>query len=130
LVYLYSKDSYLPSDIEAQVKNTVPKLGLSPLPGRPSLPPLSLDNLDILNQYGSSGTNVYLTSKNDVSKDPAWLNGIAPNKNGIIESAKTCVVIIADKGNGVLDAFFVMFWAFNWGGNVLGHNLGTMLEFV
>ena len=89
------------------------------------LPPLTLDNLDVLNRYGNNGTDVYLTAKDDVSKVPAWINGITPDSNGVVHNGKTCVVIVADKGNGIVDAFFVMFWAFNWGGRVLGETLGT-----
>jgi hypothetical protein len=96
------------------------------LPSNLILPPLTLNNLDVLNQFGTNGSNVYLTSKDDVSKDPVWLRGIVPEKSGRVTNAKTCVVIIADKGNGVVDAFFIMFWAFNWGGIFNGENLGKI----
>lgn len=125
MIYLYSTDPYLPSDIGEQLKNTVPKIGLLPLPDNANLPPLTLDNLSILNNFGGGGKNVYLTSK-DVSKSPAWLYGITPDSDGVVPNAKTCVVITVDKGNGILDAFFVMFWAYNWGGTVLGQNLGKL----
>ena len=124
MIYLHSKDQCLPSDISEQLKHTVPKIGLSPLPNDANLPLLTLDNLSILNKFGKGGENVYLTSKDDISKLPPWMFGIAPDSNGVVPNAKTCVVITADRGNGTLDAFFIMFWAYNWGGNVLGQNLG------
>jgi hypothetical protein len=38
---------------------------------------------------------------------------------------KTGVIIIVDKGNGIVDVFYFIFFAFNWGGIVLGKQLGT-----
>jgi len=126
LVYLHSQDNSLPSDIGAQLQHTVPKIGLNSLPSNATLPPLTLDNLQVLNQYGTAGSNVYMTSKDDASKFPQvpWLNGVAPDADGKVPDAKTCAVIVVDKGNGMVDAFYVMFWAFNWGGMTLGQNLG------
>lgn len=72
-----------------------------------------------------NGDDVYLTSIADVTTNPAWLNGIQPDANGGTGNDKTCAVIIVDKGNGVIDAFYMYFWAFNWGGVVLGAQLGT-----
>lgn len=124
-MYLDSKDPYLPSDISEQVINTTPNLELNPLPAGASLPsPLTLDNLDQLNAFGTNGTNVYLTSKNDITKNPAWLRGLEPDVNGKT-AGKTCAIIVADKGNGRVDAFYMYFYAFNWGGVVFEKNVGN-----
>jgi hypothetical protein len=87
--------------------------------------PLTLDNLDELNALGQNGTDIDLTSKDDISKNPAWIKGVVPDANGKTNGATSCVVIVADKGNGTIDAFYMYFYAFNWGGVVLGKNLGN-----
>jgi hypothetical protein len=71
-----------------------------------------------------NGGDVYLTSIADVTTNPAWLNGIPPDANGGTGNEKTSAIIIVDKGNGVIDVFYMYFWAFNWGGVVLGNQLG------
>lgn len=70
---------------------------------------------------------MYLTSIADVTTNPAWLNGIQTDLNGGTGDKKTCAIVVVDKGNGVVDAFFFYFWAFNWGGVVLGNQLGASL---
>jgi hypothetical protein len=124
LVYIYSKERYMPSDISAQLAHTIPKVKSAPLPTNASIPTLTLENLHELNRFGNGGVDIYLTSKDDVTENPAWLDGIKPGPDGKIPNAKTCTVIVADKGNGTVDAFYIYFYAFNWGGVVLGDNLG------
>lgn len=63
---------------------------------------------------------MYLTSFEDVTKDPAWLKGL----NAEAEGKKTGVIIVVDKGSGVVDVFYFYFFAFNWGGVVLEKQLG------
>jgi hypothetical protein len=53
-------------------------------------------------------------------KNPVWLHRAAPVKSRRVLDAMPCVVIIAEKGNGMVDAF-LMFWAC---GIVNGENLG------
>lgn len=113
----------MPSDIGAQITNSRPKLEFADLAGVPS--PLNLDKLDELNKFGNKGMNVYLTSNDDVSQDPQWIKGVNPNADGKTEGAKSCAVIVVDKGNGTVDAFYMYFYAFNFGGIVLGKNLGN-----
>jgi hypothetical protein len=114
----------LPSDIGAQLANTTPKIHLSPLPANASLPALTLDNLNLLNQFGNGGVDVFLTSNQDVSKNPKFMFGATPDANGRIANAKTTAVIVVDKGNGITDVFYIIFWAFNWGQPVLGQLMG------
>ncbi|KAF2452432.1 hypothetical protein BDY21DRAFT_172151 [Lineolata rhizophorae] len=123
LVWLDDRDVYRPSDIAAQVDHTTPKVDRNPISGYPQ--PLTLSNLDALNSYGDGGENVYLTSNDDVTTVPDWLTGAQPNAEGETEGAKTAVVITVDHGGGKLDAFYMYFWAFNWGGTVLDINLGN-----
>ncbi|KAF2397527.1 hypothetical protein EJ06DRAFT_533129 [Trichodelitschia bisporula] len=137
LVYLHSDDIYGPSDIGAQLTNTTPKVNFNALPDlKPD--PYNLDTMDRMNEAGTNGTNVYLTSNDDISKTPNWLKGVTPNVDGLTKDATTCTVIVVEKGNGTVDAFYMYFYAFNWGGIVLGKNLGnhvgdwehTMVRFV
>ena len=126
LVYLYSKEAYLPSDIGTQLAHTVPCDGATPLPSAQIPQTLTLSNLDQLNAFAGQGTNVFLKSKVDITTHPLWLRGILPDKAGRVPGAKTCCVIVADKGNGMVDAFWMFFYAYNYGGVVLDMNLGIL----
>lgn len=69
---------------------------------------------------------MYLTSNTDPATNPKWLEGIAPAANGEVGNGeeKTSVIVVVDKGKGVVDVFYFYFYAFNWGGVVLGKQLG------
>ena len=74
------------------------------------------------------GSDVWLTSNDDVTKDPTWIKGTKPNGQGKTEGATTAAIIVNDKGDGNVDAFYMYFYAYNDGGNVLGWsqlNFGT-----
>jgi len=107
--------------------------------------PLSLDNLAQLdaipgNCSHSSFDNcdVYLTSKSNVSTNPAWLYGTPPAHDYSTPSATSSATIVYDHGDGTVDAFYMYFYAFNYGDVVLGQLLGnhvgdwehTMIRFV
>jgi hypothetical protein len=112
VVYLHSSEQYYPSDIQAQLSNSVPKVNYVDVSGAPA--PLDL------NSVNSLGGDVYITSKDDVTKDPQWIKGVKPNGEGKTEGAVTAAVIVTDKGDGNVDAFYMYFYAYNYGGNVLG----------
>ncbi|KAF2202175.1 hypothetical protein GQ43DRAFT_6208 [Delitschia confertaspora ATCC 74209] len=112
LSYLFSGEKYFPSDIGAQLSNTVPQVNYAAVPNSPN--PLDLNNLNSL------GADVYLTSKDDITKNPAWLTGVKPDASGKTNDAVSAAVIVNDKGNGVVDAFYMYFFAYDWGGTVLG----------
>lgn len=116
LVWLHSQETYFPSDIGAQLKHTSPEINFSKFPNPPN--PLTLSNLDRLNT--PDGANTYLTSNDDVTTNPAWLNGVKPDSTGKSGNAVSCAIITNDRGNGELDAFYMYFYAYNWGGVVLG----------
>ena len=63
---------------------------------------------------------MYLTSKDDVTKNPTWILGVKPDASGKTNGAVTATIIVNDKGNGNVDAFYMYFYANNWGGTVLG----------
>jgi hypothetical protein len=91
----------------------------------PPLLPQALDTLDDFNTIPNSngGKDIYLTSNDDITANPKWIEGIKPNDKGEIVE-KTGVVVIVEKGDGVVDVFYFYFWGFNHGGRVLGRELG------
>ncbi|KAF2275968.1 uncharacterized protein EI97DRAFT_433902 [Westerdykella ornata] len=114
LIYLHSSEQYFPTDLSSFLANTVPKNpSFQPTPNAPS--PVTLNNV---NQLPS---DTYLTSKDEISENPAaaWLKGTKPDSNGKTQGAVPAAVIVADKGDGVVDAFYMFFYAYNYGGNVL-----------
>lgn len=107
LVWLHSQDPYQPSDIGQQLVHTTPMVDWKPVEEVPS--PLTLDNLDELNDHGN--TSVFLTSKEGIDADPqpAWLLGVTPDSNGQTRDAVSSVIITRDVGDGTLDAFYFYF---------------------
>ncbi|KAF2025635.1 hypothetical protein EK21DRAFT_76036 [Setomelanomma holmii] len=133
VVYLHSDETYFPTDLKVFLDNTTPRVNFNEVSG-PSKP-LTLDNV---NQMGN---DVYLTSNDDVTKDPEWIKGTKPDSSGRTNNAITAAVIVNDKGNGNVDAFYMYFYAYNYGGNVLswpalnfGNHVGdwehTMVRFA
>ncbi|KAI9674041.1 MAG: hypothetical protein M1829_003884 [Trizodia sp. TS-e1964] len=120
LVWLHSQESHFPSDLAAQLQHVEPRVDFNPVSGAPS--PLSLDNLDQLNKLG--GSAVFLTSLDDVTTNPGWLGGVQPNGNGKTEGIKSSVIIVNDRGNGRLDAFYFYFYAYNQGTKVFSLEFG------
>ncbi|PVH97835.1 hypothetical protein DM02DRAFT_65704 [Periconia macrospinosa] len=111
IVYLHSQDPYLPSDFQTHLTHTTPKVGFNAVSG-PS--PLTLDNLSQL------GSDVYLTSNDDVTTNPSWIKGVRPDSSGKTNDAITSAIIVNDKGSGNVDAFYFYFYTYNWGGLVAG----------
>lgn len=121
LVYLHSADAYRPSGICNQLANTRPERNFTVVEGGPS--PLTLDNLHDLNDF--DGEDVYLTSLDDVESDPAWLLGVAPDSDGKTGDEVTSAIIVNDHGGGLVDVFYMYFYAFNYGGDYFGLNIGN-----
>ncbi|KAB8236892.1 uncharacterized protein BDW43DRAFT_297914 [Aspergillus alliaceus] len=109
LVWLHSQDVYLPSDIGEQLLHTAPTVDWKPIEGASS--PVTLNNLDQLNNHGN--TSVYLTSKEGIDADPqpAWFGGVKPNAEGRTQNAVSSTIIVRDHGDGTLDAFYFYFYA-------------------
>ncbi|KAI8937932.1 hypothetical protein NX059_005615 [Plenodomus lindquistii] len=126
LLHLFTTDPYRPSSLSTHLSHTHPCIVLEPLNLSSSF---NLSNLDDLNkQGGEKGKDVYLTSNDDVSTNPAWLNGIDVDATEQNKEDKTSVIVIVDKGKGqegsVIDVFYFYFFSFNWGGVVLERQLG------
>nr|XP_036575296.1 vacuolar protein sorting-associated protein 62 [Colletotrichum truncatum]KAF6781849.1 vacuolar protein sorting-associated protein 62 [Colletotrichum truncatum] len=112
LVWLHSEDSYKPSDLLTHIRHTTPVLDGQPIH---DLPPLDLDNLEILNKYGE---DVALASNDDPTTYPPWFHGEAPDEDGRIHNATPCVVILVEKSKRDMDAFYFYFYSFNEGPNI------------
>ncbi|OQV03862.1 hypothetical protein CLAIMM_08848 [Cladophialophora immunda] len=119
VAYLDSTEIYFPSSIAGQATHTHPEDGSgNNIAGAPS--PLTLDNLNSLNNFASSGTNVYLTSDEGIEALPSWLRGVEPDSSGSTGSTIASLIITVSKPNNILDAFYFYFYAYNQGNWVLG----------
>jgi hypothetical protein len=128
-VYLDQNELYLPSDIGAQLNHTTPTINFTAIKNAPS--PLTLSNLDQLDSIANcttdniSGCPLYLTSNDNVTANPTWLYGVLPDPvTGAAVGTKSCAIIVTDHGDGIVDAFYMYFYAFNMGQTVLGQVLG------
>lgn len=117
LVHLYTEERYLPYDIKdyvahfyatysngSVIEGTEKDLDLEKLSELPNLP------------------DIYLTSRTDFSTDPYWVTGVK-NKPSLIDGEikdAPATLIIVDKGNGWVDAFWFYFYSFNLGPFVMG----------
>ena len=119
IVYLYSSDPYRPADISAQLVHTQPEINYAAI----SIGPLNLDNLNSsLTNY--TGSSIYLTSTDDITSNPSWLQGVTPNNSGETEGATSCAIIVNDHGAGLVDVFYMYFYAFDYGGEYFAHVIG------
>jgi len=130
MVYLDQNELYLPSDLQAHLDNTYPAFNYAVINDGPSS--FDLSNLDQLNTVGNCSVtdfdacSIYLTSKGNVTANPQWLYGVLPDpETHETQGVKSCAVIVNDRGSGIVDAFYMYFYAFNLGNTVYGQNLGN-----
>jgi len=124
LVFLDIGEEFYPSDMAAHVSNTHPTIDFTPVKDAPE--GLTLDNLNDLNDLG--GDKIYLTSTTLLTKLPNYLHGQKPDKKTLqTENAVSCVIAVANKDGGILDAFYIYFYTFNDGPTALGHKVGNHL---
>ena len=148
LVHLFSGEQFWPGDIAEHLFHVTPELNYTPVQGR--LQYSNLTNLDQLNSF-EHGQHVYLTSNDNVEDKPEWLAGEKniPDEfdydgsdddedDAKIESlAKTqkrpgggrssapAVLVVVDKGRGIVDAFWFFFYSYNLGNRVFNIRWGN-----
>lgn len=64
------------------------------------------------------GSEIYLTSRNNVGTNPTWLNGVKPDATGRTGTAASCAIIVnnhSSDSSGFIDVFYMYFYAFNYG---------------
>ena len=118
-----SGDTYFPSPIDGFLKYTTPKVNNVTVADAPS--PLTLSNLADLNSKG--GSKVALSSNDDFTKYPSWLTGNKPDSSHKTAGDPSAAIIINDKGSDTVIAFYMYFYNFNKGNDVLGTPAGNHL---
>ena len=121
VVWLDENETFFPGAISSQLVNTKPEVNFTAVSGAPS--PLTLDNLADLNADG--GSSVALSSIDDFTKYPAWLNGTKPASSGKVSGDPSAAIIVNDYGNGTVYAFYMYFYPFNYGNVVFGSPAGN-----
>jgi hypothetical protein len=123
-VFLDQGDTYFPSDLARHVSNTVPTLNFSTITDGSH--PLTLSNLDTLNAFGD--VNVSLASSPPLITLPSFISGQPPDGKTLqTKDAVSTVVVVIEKENEILDAFYLYFYSFNEGPYALGHRVGNHL---
>lgn len=117
MLWLESQETHFPSDIGAQLVHTQPKKNFAPVKA-PS--PLTLDNLGTTND-----PDVYLTSNDDITTKPLWLNGKKPDGSGNTNGAISSAIVVNNHGSGTTDVFYFYFYAYNEAPAVFGQEIGT-----
>ena len=146
-VHLYSGEQYWPCDIAKHLHHTTPYLNYTPAQAKSDH--VKLDNLDDLNKWGRY---VYLTSNDNVEEQPEWLLGesnipesrpqcqhdatairdandddppIACGQKKKGYSDAPAILIVVEKDDGVVDAFWFFFYSFNKGNKVFNVRFGN-----
>jgi len=124
IFHLHTNNRYRPSSIAEFLDHTRPQIERKDNDFLTTK--VTLDDLDRLKHLGTKGgADVYLTSFDDVTRQPQWLEGTTSmTPKGGTGKDLTGVTIVVNKGGGVVDVFYFCFFAFNWGGVVLEHQLG------
>lgn len=115
LVHLYTEETYLPYDIAKYVNHFILKDEYN----NTVATNITIDRLATFTKKNSS--NLFLTTLEDTN-DPEWLTGKSniPNlSSGKIKDAPATLVVV-DKGNGWVDAYWFYFYSFNLGPFVMG----------
>ena len=149
LVHLYSEEKFWPCDMAEHLLHVTPELDYTPIQAR-SLN-MNLTNLDSLNQY-DHGRHVYLTSDDNVEERPDWLGGQKNIPDDFVEESEVdlykrsrlrlwtkkvsrqthggrsdapAVLVMVEKGRGIIDAFWFYFYSYNLGNQVLNVRFGN-----
>ena len=110
--YLYSGESWWPSDIATHLANTIPEVDFVAVPGFTAAGSVLLATLD------AQSSSVYLTSKDNVDSSPAWLlsaYGKPTTTTGGYSAAPGTIVAVQKNATWV-DVFYFYFYSYNYGG--------------
>lgn len=104
------------------VSSSFPTSNFTVIPEAPD--PLTLDNLDALNDLQEEET--FLTSVIDLVTYPKYLYGREPNTKTLkTNEAISCAVIVVEKEDDIVDAFYMYFYSFNAGPVVFWYEIGN-----
>lgn len=121
LVHLYSEEKYLPYDIKKFVTNLHMEYENGTIVAGTEKH-MTIKKLSEISEQQET-IDMFMTSNSDFDADPDWITGIK-NKpslvNGEIKDAPA-VLIVVDKGNGWVDAYWFYFYSFNLGPFVMGN---------
>lgn len=136
LVHLYSGEEFWPGDITEHLVYTTAHLNYTPVKAQSDHP--NLTNLNELNEW-DGGRYIYLKSDDDVEDRPDWLGGEKNIPKRVAASGQSkrddrtpggrsdapAVLVVVDKGHGIVDAFWFYFYSFNQGNMVLNVRFGN-----
>ncbi|KAI0368873.1 hypothetical protein BV20DRAFT_1053639 [Pilatotrama ljubarskyi] len=111
--HLWSQEQWWPSDVAVHLTHVVPEIDFKAV-----APAVTMQNVSRL------ASNVYLTSKDDVTKQPAWLTSEVGKPDASGHSSAPATIVLVEKPGGILDAFFFYFYSFDHGGKVLDIEFG------
>lgn len=118
-VWLHSQEKYFPGDIAEYV----PHFDIRDKDGKKQEFGGSVSDL-----LKIKDEDVFLTAKEDWLNDPDWIIGSAPDADGLASGAPATLIVM-DKGNGWVDAYWFYYYPFNEGPPILdfgavGNHLG------
>lgn len=147
LVHLHSEEVYWPSDMQEHLKHITPTVRYDVVPEQYRKPGIN-DLLELNKLDGKRGWKLYLKSDDDIEDMPAWLTSeygipvfpdddeqkdvsqlgsMEPKRNYTVggRSSGPAVLMVIDKGNGVIDAMWHFFYSYNLGNGVFGIRFGN-----
>lgn len=101
VIQLHSKEKYYPYDINLFIRHF--QITKDQFPVQKQLQLSTITHND---------ENLYMTAIEEFCNDPDWILGTKPDSKGLSDPA---VLIVVDKGNGWVDAYWFYFYAFNLG---------------
>lgn len=148
LIHLFSEETYWPSDIAEHLRHITPTVGYDFVQGDLAHP--STTNLMDLNKAdGDIGWDTFLQSNDNILDMPEWLTSeygipvqeeptltaqsdtsadMMKHKNNFTSGGRSsapAVLMVVDKGHGVVDAMWHFFYSYNLGNGVFGIRFGN-----
>lgn len=118
-VHLYLEERYMPCDVRDFVKHFHAEYGDGTIVDDTEYGALNISMLSSL----PNQKDIFLTANEDFDSNPDWITGVENQPSiadGKIKKAPATLIVV-DKGNGWVDAFWFYFYSFNLGPFVLGN---------